>query len=217
VSEVCLYRPQLEAGLKAMKLSFPDSVVNKLLGYHQLLVKWNKAYNLTAIRDPEQMIQRHLLDSLSIAPYINGKRFIDVGTGAGLPGMIMAIIFPEQEWHLLDSNGKKTRFLFQVKTQLGLDNVTVHNCRVESLQCEQKFDGVMSRAFATLHDMISGSQQLLKPSGYFYAMKGQYPEQELRELGKNYIVDACPRLQVPGESGERHLIIIRSNDVINNA
>lgn len=202
------YKKLLEKGLAFYQLDLCAEQVEKLLAYHQLMIKWNKAYNLTAIRDPEQMIQRHLLDSLSITPHIQGERFIDVGTGGGLPGIVMAIIFPEREWHLLDSNGKKTRFLFQVKTELALDNVTVHHCRVEQLQPTQKYDGVLSRAFATLLDMVNGSHQLLNDNGRFYAMKGVYPTQELSELPKTYKVEACHPLTVPDEEGQRHLVVM---------
>lgn len=202
------YKNQLVKGLSFYKLTLSDEQVEKLLAYHQLMIKWNKAYNLTAVRDPEHMIQRHLLDSLSISPYIQGQRFIDVGTGGGLPGIVMAIIFPEREWHLLDSNGKKTRFLFQVKTELKLANVTIHHCRVEEHQPETLYDGVLSRAFATLLDMVNGSHQLLSADGYFYAMKGVYPTEELRALPKTYMVNACHALSVPGEDGQRHLVVM---------
>ncbi len=210
------YRQLLQDGINQLSLSINDHALDKLLQYHQLLVKWNKAYNLTAVRDPEQMLTRHLLDSLSIVPLLKGKRFIDVGTGAGLPGIVLAIVFPEKQFDLLDSNGKKTRFLFQVKTELGLTNVNVHNCRVESLQPEIPYEGVISRAFATLADMVRGSHQLLIETGVFYAMKGVYPEEEIDALkslsvsGKTFKVEASQNLLVPGEAGERHLIIIGS-------
>ena len=207
-----IFREQLVAGINQLELSINDSQLDLLLAYHQLLVKWNKAYNLTAIRDPEKMIGRHLLDSLSIAKYISGDRFIDVGSGAGLPGIILAIAYPEKSFDLLDSNGKKTRFLFQVKTELGLENVTVHHCRVESIDPVERYDGVLSRAFATLADMINGSDQLLTENGSFYAMKGVFPEDEIEQLSemeKSYKVESSYSLCVPGETGERHLIVIR--------
>ncbi len=192
----------------------PNEKIDGLLAYHQLLIKWNKAYNLTSVRDPLQMVSRHLLDSLVIAPYLQGQRFIDVGTGAGLPGIVLAILFPDRQFDLLDSNGKKTRFLFQVKTELALDNVTVLHCRVEQHNPELSYDGVLSRAFATLVDMVTGSEQLLSEQGHFYAMKGIYPESEIEALkklsvsGKNYKVDACHSLQVPDEPGLRHLVMM---------
>lgn len=207
------YKKNLDKGLAFYGLSLSDDQVAQLLAYHQLMIKWNKAYNLTAIRDPEQMIQRHLIDSLSIVKYIQGQRFIDVGTGGGLPGIVMAIIFPEREWDLLDSNGKKTRFLFQVKTELNLDNVIIHHCRVEEHHPKNLYDGVLSRAFATLLDMVNGSHQLLSDDGYFYAMKGVYPTEELRALPKTYKVDACHALSVPDEEGQRHLVIMSQRPV----
>ena len=136
------------------------SVQARLLDYLVLLHKWNRAYNLTAVRDPQQMVTRHLLDSLSIAPHVRGQRLIDVGTGGGLPGVPLSILFPDREFHLLDSNGKKTRFLFQVKTALGLDNMAVHQARVESFE-QGPFDAVLSRAVASLEDMVTGCRHLL--------------------------------------------------------
>lgn len=173
--------------------------------YLLLLKKWNKAYNLTAVRDLHEMLERHLLDSLSIAPFLSGKRFIDVGTGAGLPGIPLAILNPQNHYTLLDSNGKKTRFLEQVKLQLKLDNVTVVNTRVENLQVEEKFDGVLSRAFASLDDMLQGSDHLCKKDGHFFAMKGLVPETQLQAINKPYKV--LP-ITWPGNDSERHLIII---------
>jgi 16S rRNA (guanine527-N7)-methyltransferase len=206
------FRKTLTDGIEQLDLSVSDEKIELLLAYHQLLIKWNKAYNLTAVRDPLQMISRHLLDSLSIAKYIQGDRFIDVGTGAGLPGIVLAIFYPEKSFDLLDSNGKKTRFLFQVKTELKLHNVEVHHARVEQLEQERGFDGVLSRAFATITDMINGSDQLLAANGCFYAMKGLYPEDEIEQLSqmvKRYKVESSSSLRVPGEDGERHLIVIR--------
>ncbi|GAA6151394.1 16S rRNA (guanine(527)-N(7))-methyltransferase RsmG [Pseudoteredinibacter isoporae] len=202
-------RTRLDAGLKQLGLHLPDDIVERLLAYIQLFEKWNKTYNLSAVRDINAMISRHLLDSLAILPFVEGQRLIDVGTGGGLPGIPMAICHPEREVHLLDSNGKKTRFLFQVKTLLGLDNVQVHNCRVESYQPEALFDGVMSRAFASLEDMTNGCQHLIKENGRFWAMKGIYPTDELKPLEKNYIVANSHALTIPGEEGERHLLEIR--------
>ncbi len=178
----------------------------RLLDYLALLDKWNRAYNLTAVRDPLQMVTRHLLDSLAIAPYLRGARLIDVGTGGGLPGVPMAILFPEREFHLLDSNGKKTRFLFQVKTALGLDNMTVHQARVEAFQPDAAFDTVLSRAFATLADMVAGCRQLLAPDGHFLAMKGVHPEDEIAALAGVCDIQAVHPLQVPGLDEQRHLV-----------
>ena len=203
-----IYRTALLSGITDLSLTVDNTAIDLLLAYHQLLIKWNKAYNLTAVRDPMQMVSRHLLDSLSLIPYIDGQRFIDVGTGAGLPGIILAITFPERQFDLLDSNGKKTRFLNQVKMELELSNITIHQCRVEQYHPQQAYDGILSRAFATLADMVNGSQHLLSPKGKFYAMKGLYPHQELSDMEKAYKVEACHSLHIPNEEGERCLLIL---------
>lgn len=204
------YAQRLHSGAAAMGLSLSDGQVERLLQYLQLFHKWNKTYNLSAIRDIDSQLDRHLLDSLSVVPYLDEthQRVIDVGTGGGLPGMVLAIVFPERHFTLLDSAGKKTRFLFQVKTQLGLDNVQVENRRVESFQPDTLYDGVISRAFASLKDMTDGCHHLLQPSGVFYAMKGIYPEDELSQIAKHYKVSASYPLQVPREDGERHLLVL---------
>ncbi len=178
----------------------------RLLTYLELLTKWNRAYNLTSVREPAEMVTRHLLDSLAIAPYLSGKRLIDVGTGGGLPGIPMAILYPEREFHLLDSNGKKTRFLFQVKTALSLDNMSVHQARVQSFVAAPKYDAVLSRAFASLEDMITGCRHLLAPGGRFLAMKGAFPEHEIAAIAEHCQVEAVHVLQVPGLSEQRHLV-----------
>jgi 16S rRNA (guanine527-N7)-methyltransferase len=211
-----MYRPPLVAGIAALPVptAMDECQIDLLLGYHQLLVKWNKSYNLTAVRDPLQMISRHLLDSLSIAPYLRGDRFLDVGTGAGLPGIVLAILYPQRQFDLLDSNGKNTRFLFQVKTQLKLANVAIHQCRVEQHSDALGYDGIISRAFASLNDMVLGSGQLLKPEGHFYAMKGLYPAAEIEQLNQmanSYKVDKAIVLEVPGEEAERQLIVIANS------
>ncbi|TQV82752.1 16S rRNA (guanine(527)-N(7))-methyltransferase RsmG [Exilibacterium tricleocarpae] len=186
--------------------------VQQLLAYLALLGKWNRTYNLSAVRDVDDMLARHLLDSLSVAPLLRDaaglERIVDVGSGGGLPGIPLAIAFPRKHITLVDSNGKKTRFLFQVKLALGLDNVGVEHCRVEDLQPSPGFDCVVSRAFASLADMTGGCEHLLAPNGRFWAMKGLYPTDELSVLAKHYKVEACHRLQVPGNEGERHLLIL---------
>jgi 16S rRNA (guanine527-N7)-methyltransferase len=198
----------LKSGAEAQSINLTDEQITLLLNYLQLLHKWNKAYNLTAIRNPEQMLPLHLLDSLSIIPFVQGEDILDVGTGPGLPGIPLAIFYPERKFTLMDSNGKKTRFLFQVKNELGLNNVAEIQSRVEAYQPEQSFDAITSRAFTSLSDMVEKTSHLLKKNGRFYAMKGQYPHQELRELPKHYNVVASHPLQVPSVNGERHLIEI---------
>jgi len=189
-----------------MGLDLSEVQYRLLMDYLGLLIKWNKAYNLTSVRDPEQVVIRHLLDSLAIAPYLQGRRVIDVGTGAGLPGVPMAIAFPEREFHLLDSNGKKTRFLFQVKTTLGLDNMTVHQARVESHRPDQLLDAVLSRAFSTLEDMVTGCRHLLTAQGRFLAMKGAYPGGELAGVDMLCETHAVHLIEVPGLAEQRHLV-----------
>jgi len=204
--------PILEAGMQQMEVEYSSEQRDMLLAYLQLLMTWNKAYNLTAIRDPGEMIRLHLLDSLAVLPHISGKRLIDVGTGAGLPGIPLAIMCPERDFTLLDSNGKKTRFLFQARCDLGLSNLKEINSRVESHRPEVPYDAVLSRAFTSVADMVNKCSHLLSPEGLFLAMKGKFPQSELSEVGKDYKVNASHTLQVPGVDGERHLIVI-SRDV----
>ncbi|WP_049723038.1 16S rRNA (guanine(527)-N(7))-methyltransferase RsmG [Gilvimarinus polysaccharolyticus] len=203
------HRRQLCAGIKTLGLTLSDVQIEQLLDYIAEFAKWNRAYNLSAVRNIDDMVVRHLLDSLAVVPHVTGQRLIDVGTGGGLPGIPLAICYPDKQFTLLDSNGKKTRFIFHVKTLLELTNVTVENCRVESLQPEQLFDGVISRAFASLADMTGWCQHLLTADGLFYAMKGQLPEAELQAIAKHYSLAERIELQVPGEAGERHLLLLR--------
>ena len=203
-----LFSDQLERGLAKINIQATVYQQQQMVSYLVLFEKWNKAYNLSAIRDREEMVSRHLLDSLVVQPFIKGKRIIDVGTGGGLPGIPLAIMNPETSYTLLDSNGKKTRFLFQVKTELSLNNVTIENTRVESFKPAPLFDGVVSRAFASIEDMVKGCDQLLSENGRFWAMKGIYPETELSALPKHYTVEASHSLSVPGCDGERHLLEI---------
>ncbi len=213
------YRAALLSGSDALGIPLSDRQCDQLLAYHALLVKWNRAYNLTAVRDPSEMIARHLLDSLSIAPPLQQQLryladtaplLLDVGSGAGLPGIPLAIFYPHYQITLLDSNGKKTRFLHQVCQELPLSNVTVAHSRVEDHAAPRQagYDGILSRAFATLAQIIASSEHLLAVNGVFLAMKGQYPAQELSQLAKSFNVLAAERLQVPGAEAERHLVVI---------
>ena len=200
------FERKLNQGIAALGLSLSAEVIERLLAYHGLLVKWNKAYNLTSVRDASEMIDRHLVDSLSMVHALTDGPLIDVGTGPGLPGMVIALIRPDLPVWLLDSNGKKTRFLNQVKMTLKVENVTVVQHRLESWQSERQFEQITSRAFATLSDMVSFSRHLLAPNGRFLAMKGQYPELELKLLPQDVNVIAVKSLTVPGTDGERHLV-----------
>ncbi|MFV0476987.1 MAG: 16S rRNA (guanine(527)-N(7))-methyltransferase RsmG [Parahaliea sp.] len=200
------WRRWLIEGCQQIPLVLGDEQLDQLLAYLVLLQKWNRTYNLSAIRDPREMIHKHLLDSLVVAPLLKGQQLIDVGTGAGLPGVPLAIAFPERAFHLLDSNGKKTRFLFQVKTVLGLANMTVHHTRVENYQPLKAFDTVLSRAFASLSDMVDACAHLLADDGCFLALKGIYPEQELRGINQCCRVLSVTPLSVPGLQEQRHLV-----------
>lgn len=202
------FESTLRWGAEQLSLALTDRQVGLLVAYLNLLEKWNSAYNLTAIRQPEQMLYLHLLDSLSIAPRLTGNRILDVGTGPGLPGIPLAIVYPERHFTLMDSNGKKTRFLFQVRSELALGNVTEVQSRVEGFESDALFDAITSRAFTSLTDMVEKTNHLLADNGRFFAMKGQYPDQELRGLPKHYNVIASHPLVVPGVDGERHLIEI---------
>ena len=182
----------------------------RVLAYLGLMQKWNKAYNLTAIRDSIEMVDRHIVDSLSIAPHITGERLLDVGSGPGLPGIVLAILFPDRKFTTLDSNGKKTRFMLQAKLALGLDNLEVVNARVEQYKPDFLFDAITSRAFSSLVNMVEGTRHLLSESGVYLAMKGLYPEEELEELMNRFDIDlvSCEPLKVPGTDGDRHLVIL---------
>ena len=183
----------------------------QLIQYLELLIKWNKAYNLTAIRDPEEMFIKHIVDSLSIAPFIKGESILDVGTGPGLPGIPMAIMFPSKHFSLLDSNGKKTRFLVQTKMSLELSNIEVFNVRVEKLASNKLFDQIMSRAFTALDNMVQLCKHLLTPNGEFLAMKGLIPKDEIAMVDSDYRIVSITPLKVPGCMDQRHLITVKKN------
>lgn len=207
-------RGLLIAGCEAMQIGLNARQQDLLLRYTQELYKWNKAYNLTAIRQPEDMLKLHILDSLSVIKdlaQLKPKKIIDVGTGAGLPGTILAIMWPDVEIHLLDTNGKKTRFLNQCKHTLGLTNVLVLNKRVEQHHPEQAYDIVTSRAFASISDMLAGCEQLVAKEGVFAPMKGQYPQAELDSMSGNYQLLNSIALSVPGVDATRHLLLIKKN------
>ena len=199
---------QLRRGLAAAQLPATSEQCDKVLAYLELLLKWNKAYNLTGIRDPQDMLSLNILDSLVLLPWIDAPRIADVGSGAGLPGIPLAIFLPEHQFVLIDSNSKKTRFMFQAKVSLGLDNVEVYHGRVESYASQAQVDIVTSRAFASLVDFVFGTRHLVAPGGRFLAMKGQHPQQEIEALPEDFTVSRVHVLQVPGVAAERHLVEI---------
>jgi 16S rRNA (guanine527-N7)-methyltransferase len=202
-------RQKLESGLNSLGIQWDSNQLELLLEYLAMLERWNKTYNLTAVRDPFEMINLHLLDSLAVAPHIaEYENIIDVGTGPGLPGIPLAIMYPQKAFTLLDSNGKKTRFLFQVISQLRLPNVAEVNQRVELHQPAALYDTVLSRAFSSIPDMLENCNHLAAEDACFMAMKGKNPQTELSELEKGYMVSDKCRLNVPGVVGERHLIKI---------
>ncbi|ECD9467022.1 16S rRNA (guanine(527)-N(7))-methyltransferase RsmG [Salmonella enterica] len=194
-------------------ISLTDHQKTQLVAYVDMLHKWNKAYNLTSVRDPAEMVVRHILDTIVVAPYLQGQRFIDVGTGPGLPGIPLAIVLPDAHFTLLDSLGKRVRFLRQVQHELKLENITPVQSRVEAYPSEPPFDGVISRAFASLNDMVSWCHHLPGEKGRFYALKGQLPEDEIASLPDDFSVESVEKLRVPQLEGERHLVIIKSNKV----
>ena len=199
---------RLASLLKAAGISLSDQQKEQLVAYVGLLDKWNKAYNLTSVRDPQQMLVRHILDSIVVAPHLKGERFIDVGTGPGLPGIPLAIVLPQAHFTLLDSLGKRVRFLRQVQHELGLPNITPVQSRVEAFPSEPPFDGVISRAFASLQDMVNWCHHLPSAQGQFYALKGVRPDDEIASLPAGFRLVSVKALQVPELDGERHLVII---------
>ena len=177
-------RRRLDAGLASVAVDLDRQARERLVAYLRLLNRWNRAYNLTAVRDPLDMIHRHLLDSLSVMPYLRGERCLDVGSGAGLPGLVLAVTRPGIAWVLLDSNAKKCRFLSRARAELRLDNVRVERSRVEDFHPGTRFSTIISRALSSLADFVAGAGHLLAPGGCLLAMKGRNPEHELSALGR---------------------------------
>jgi 16S rRNA (guanine527-N7)-methyltransferase len=199
---------QLAAALAALDLDLPPAAPAQLLAFRDLLLKWNKTYNLTALRDPDQAISHHLLDSLAILPHVGDGPLLDVGSGGGLPGIPLAIARPDLSVSMVDTVQKKATFLQQAAIQLGLKNVAVHHARVENLPGQ--YAQISSRAFAELALFVSLTRHLLAPGGRWLAMKGVRPDDEIRALPDDVTVDAVIPLSVPGLDAERHLIILKA-------
>ncbi len=197
---------RLEQGIARLGLSLPAAAVSRLLDYQALLERWNAAYNLTAVRDPAEMITRHLLDSLAILPFVCGASLADLGTGPGLPGVVLAIAAPGREVLLVDSNGKKVRFLREAIRALKLDGVRAVQSRVEDVQ--GRFDCITARAFASLADMLAWGGHLLAPEGIWLAMKGRQSEDELSGVPRDFAVRETHVLAIPGLEAERRLIVL---------
>ncbi len=201
---------QLQALLAKTSLQVSEQQVQLLIHYVELLTKWNKAYNLTSVRDPQEMLVKHIMDSLMVGEVLQGNMFIDVGTGPGLPGIPLAILYPERNFVLLDSLGKRITFLRQVIFQLKLTNVEPVKSRVEKYTIETAFDGVLSRAFSSLNDMVSWCSHLVtKEHGQFFALKGQYPTDELTQLPENIELVSSHEIKVPELVGERHVLVLK--------
>lgn len=198
---------RLRAGIDALALTVPPDAPARWLDYLELLARWNASFNLTAVRDPAEMVTRHLLDSLAIAPHVTGTSAADLGSGAGLPGLVLAIAAPEREWLLVDANGKKARFLRTAVRELGLANVRVAQQRVQDVTGE--FACITSRAFASLPDMLAWGGHLLAPGGCWLAMKGQRPDAELAALPAGFVLAADVPIGIPGLAAQRRLLVLR--------
>lgn len=201
-----LLQSRLDAGIDALGLDLPSGASVRLIDYLELLRRWNAAYNLTAVRDPGQMVTRHLLDSLAIAPHVTGANLADLGSGAGLPGIVLAIAAPQRTVTLVDTNGKKARFQREAVRALQLDNVEVVHARVQDV--EGDFDCITARAFASLADMLAWGGHLLADRGRWLAMKGQRPDAELAALPPGFRLQGEHALRVPGLDAERRLLVL---------
>lgn len=195
--------------LKKSKLIVSEQQQQQLILYVLMMHKWNKTYNLTSVRDPHQMVIKHIIDSIVVAPFLDKKQYIDVGTGPGLPGIPLAIMCPEKQFILLDSLGKRVRFMKQVAYELKINNIRPVQSRVEDFVADVEIDGVLSRAFASLKDMLHWCQHLVDSQGVFIALKGQLPADELDKLPLGFILQETIKLDVPGLEGERHIIKVK--------
>ena len=212
LSQRVTLQARLHAGLVELGIACEPAALEKLLDYLELLVRWNATYNLTAVRDPLEMVTRHLLDSLAVAPFVCGDSLTDLGTGAGLPGIPLAILNRERRHVLIDSNGKKIRFLREAVRQLHLDNVRIEQARVEAAR--GSYDCITARAFATLKDMLVLGGHLLAPGGVWLALKGQVDSEEVADLPPGFQVAEVKALHVPGLAGARHVVIVTRTQIV---
>ena len=203
---------RLRAGLAAMSVEAEPDLVRRFCVLLRLLDKWNRAFNLTAVRDPAEMVARHILDSLSARPFLFGVSVLDVGTGAGFPGLPLALVEPRRHFTLLDSGGKKIRFIRHVLGELALDNVVIEHLRVEAFEPADLYDAVISRAFSSLGAFVRRCGGLVATGGCLLAMKGRYPDAELTGLPAAWEVADVARLEVPGLAGDRHMVVLRRQD-----
>jgi 16S rRNA (guanine527-N7)-methyltransferase len=199
---------QLAEGVVRLKLQMPSRTESRLLDYLALLQKWNRTYNLTAVREPVRMVSHHLLDSLAIVPHVSAKTLLDVGTGAGLPGIPLALALPSLQVTLLEASHKKAAFLQQAKSELALDNVTVACKRVEAWQPGRMFEMVISRAFSDLAEFALAAGKHVAPGGVLAAMKGVYPDEEIARLPQDWRLREAVTLTVPGLDAQRHLLML---------
>lgn len=202
-------RTLLEQGVAELQLNLDEDQINRLMAYLELLIKWNGVYNLTSVRNPSDMVRQHLLDSLAAAfAFASANNVLDVGSGGGLPGVVLAIAFPQMKVSMIDTVNKKTAFLTQVKAELALGNVTVYTGRVEQLQVPELFDVITSRAFSELANFVNWAGHLLKSGGQMIALKGQLPELEIATLPSGWQVQQQQAIVVPGLAAQRHLLWI---------
>jgi len=202
---------RLKQGIDELSLEIAPETQQKLIQYVELIAKWNKSFNLTAIRKIDEMVTLHLLDSLAVVPFIKANRILDVGAGAGLPGIVLALCYPDKEFVLIDTNGKKTRFMTQAKIELGLANVEVVHARVDEYQPLKAFDAIISRAFASISDMLGYVDHLVTPETTILAMKAD-SEDEISRMPTDdklaYTIDTIHELKIPGLQAKRQLIVI---------
>jgi 16S rRNA (guanine527-N7)-methyltransferase len=198
----------LSRGLEALAVPSSEEIIRQLLAFIELLHKWNRVYNLTAVREKEKMVTHHILDSVAVLPFLTGVEVLDVGSGAGLPGVPLALVSPERQFVLVDSNAKKTRFLQQVRAELGLTNLSIETGRVEHIHPAKTFDTVLSRAFSSISQFLLAAGAHCKPDGRILAMKGEYPETELLAIPNGYSIKAVLPVDVPFLNAQRHIVIV---------